>query len=199
MTDDQHDPRYPVPPPSAPAPPPGAGQPGYPAPQYPAPQYPAPQYQQAPSAPAGYPQQAPQYPTGQSAQYAQPGAQPEPGYLRLHLQGNRLLSMITPTVRIDGYPMQASYGENTVPVVPGRHQLDVHAQWMWQYGKAQQQFDVVAGQATELWYAAPLVTFMAGNLGPTKQKMPGALALLTVLGVVLLVVVLIVVLAVATS
>jgi hypothetical protein len=113
----------------------------------------------------------------------QPLAAPPPGYVKLHLQGNVLLSMITPKVLIDGYPAPAKYGENLFPVVPGPHVVGAHAQWMWQYGKAEQPVSLAPGETAELYYATPVLTFLPGAMGPTKQKHPGMMMLLLLCGV----------------
>ena len=113
----------------------------------------------------------------------QPLAAPPPSYVRLHLQGNVLRSMITPKVQIDGHPAPAKYGENLFPVAPGAHQVSAHAQWMWQYGKAQEQVSLAPGETAELYYATPVLTFLPGAMGPTKQRHPGMMVLLLLCGV----------------
>lgn len=121
------------------------------------------------------PPQPPQQPPTAANPYQQPQQLPPPGFLKLNLQGNRFLGLITPTIKIDGYPVPAKYGENVFPVHPGQHLATGSAQWMWEYGQAQHPFVVGPGQTAELWYAAPLLTFMKGNMGTTKQKMGGML------------------------
>ncbi len=130
-------------------------------------------------------------------QPSQPPQQPDqqpPGYLRLHLQGNVMVSMITPSVTIDGYPVNVSYGENTIPVHPGQHLLAAQAQWMWTYGQAQHPFAVGPGEVADLWYAPPALTFMKGAMGPQKQSIPGLVALFGILGGLVLLILLMVVL-----
>ena len=117
-----------------------------------------------------------------------PANQPAPGYLRLHLQGNAMLSMITPSIAIDGYPVPVRYGENTIPVYPGQHVVAGQAQWMWTYGRAQHPFAVGPNEVAELWYAAPVLTFLDGRIGPQKQSIPGLVGLLTFFAAVLAVV-----------
>lgn len=98
---------------------------------------------------------------------------PPPGYLRINLQGNRMLTMITPSVQVNGYPVPAQFGPNVVPMPPGVHTVSAHAQWMWSYGQASQQVQVAPGQTVDVYYAAPVLTFMRGAMGFTKQKVPG--------------------------
>lgn len=119
---------------------------------------------------------------------------PPPGFLLLHLQGNMMLSMITPTVRVDGQVVGAKYGENRIPVVPGQHRLDINAQWMWTYGQAGTEFAVREGETAELWYAAPMLTWIKGNLGPEKQKHPGLVGMIAFLTLVIVVPILVIVL-----
>lgn len=113
-----------------------------------------------------------------------PPPPPPPGYLRLTVQGNRMLSMITPSMQIDGYPVPAQYGQNVFPVPPGPHRVSGHAQWMWRYGHAEQMVQVAPGQTVEVFYAAPALTFISGRIGFEKQRTPGLIPL--VLGLVVL-------------
>lgn len=107
--------------------------------------------------------------------------------------------MITPSVHLDGQPVRVSYGENVIPVVPGQHRVDAHAQWMWEYGRAGGTFAVREGETAELWYAPPVLTFMKGAMGPHKQRIPGMLAFALVTGLVVLLVALVVIAAIASS
>ena len=134
---------------------------------------------------------------GDTAERQPVNAQP-PAYVKLHLQGNMLLSMITPKVQIDGYPAPAKYGENLFPVAPGQHVVAAHAQWMWQYGKAQQPVALAPGETAELWYATPVLTFLPGAMGASKQRHPGMMILLLLCGVALAFVVALVIFALGT-
>jgi hypothetical protein len=118
---------------------------------------------------------------------------PPPGYLRLTIQGNVLLSMVTPTVTVDGYRVPVRYGENVIPVVPGPHLVEGFGQWLWRYGQAEQQVTVFQGQVVELWYAAPALTFLKGALGPRPQRIPGLVGLVVGLSALALLVVALVV------
>lgn len=120
---------------------------------------------------------------------------PAVGELNLHVQGNALVSWVTPKLFIDGYPVPVKYGENRVPVVEGSHVVHGHTNWMWQYGNADLPVQVTRGQSTDVWYAAPLLTFMKGAIGPTKQRAPGLAALLAVCGGLVVLVVLVILVA----
>ena len=115
-----------------------------------------------------------------------PPPPPPPGYLRVTVQGNRMLSMITPSIQIDGYPAPAQYGPNVYPVAPGVHQVAGYAQWMWRYGQAEQMVQVPPGQTVDVFYAAPALTFIRGRMGFERQRTPGLLALVLVLVAVFL-------------
>jgi hypothetical protein len=118
-----------------------------------------------------------------------PPPPPLPGYLRLHLQGNRMLSMITPSISIDGFPVAARYGENVYPVPPGQHAVAGHAQWMWRFGHATQPFQVAPGQVVDVFYAAPALTFLSGRMGFEKQRTPGLVPLILLLSALVLLVI----------
>ena len=104
-------------------------------------------------------------------------------------------NMITPTVMLNGYPVPSSYGENRLPVRPGRIRVEVQNQWMRTYGQAATEVDVRPGEVVALWYAAPWHQFTTGSIGPEKQKRKGAGAFVGILAVVVLLPVLLVLLA----
>ena len=88
-----------------------------------------------------------------------------------------MLSLITPTVTLDGQRLPVRYGENRYPVVPGQHVLEAWCQWIWVYGRAQQPVTIAPTQTTELWYAAPALTVLPGSMGPHKQHHRGVVGL----------------------
>ena len=109
------------------------------------------------------------------------------GYLRFHLQGSIWTSgMILPTVTINGYRVPVKYGENIIPVYPGRCVVEASAQWMRRYGQAGYAVGVAPGQVADVWYAAPFTQFNTGSMGATKQSPKGRWALAGMLAVVLL-------------
>ncbi|TNM39760.1 hypothetical protein FHP29_12930 [Nocardioides albidus] len=124
---------------------------------------------------------------------------PPPGYLRVTVQGNRMLTMITPGVQVNGYPVPVQFGPNIIPMPPGVHTVSAHAQWIWRYGQASQQVRLAPGQTVDVFYAAPVLTFLKGAMGPTKQKVPGVVAFVLLLAAVLLVAIGLPVLAILAS
>ncbi|GGB41157.1 hypothetical protein GCM10011492_35060 [Flexivirga endophytica] len=161
---------------------PGGGQPlpGQPAPQQP---FGAPQpYQQQ----QGFPAPGPRH----------PGNFGPEGYIELTLQGSAMTSnMLTPQVQIDGYPVPASYGLNRLPVPAGRHTVSAYATWIVKYGQASYDVDVQPGQSVPVFYAAPMIQFLKGAMGPTKQKRGGKGFFIGFFALVLLLVILVVVIA----
>lgn len=145
--------------------------------------------------PPGPPPPSPYQP--QQGQQPQPGPPPT-GWVALTLQGSVMTSnMIAPKVTMNGYPVAASYGQNVVPVHPGRLQVDVSCQWLRTYGQASLTLDVAPGQTVPVFYAAPLHQFTTGNIGHEKQKRPGVLGFALLMGFLVAVVVVMLGLAVA--
>ena len=118
-----------------------------------------------------------------------PPSGPPAGWIQLTLQGSVITSsLVPPTVRLNGYPVATSYGVNSLPVPAGRWRIEVHCQWLRQFGQATLDVDVAPGQQVPVFYAAPLHQFTTGNIGFEKQKRKG-LWLLVALMVVLVVLV----------
>ncbi len=119
-------------------------------------------------------------------------------FVRFHMQGNAgTRSMITPTVRINGYPVPASYGENHLEVHPGRNEVSASARWMREYGQASYVVDVPPGTVADVWYSCPLTQFQRGAMGPVPQRTGGLVALVGALAGAVLLVVLVMLLVVA--
>src|SRR5699024_4447550 len=56
----------------------------------------------------------------------QPSAPAGHGTLALTVQGGALTSgFFTPRVHVDGYPVPVAFGTTPIPLVPGRHRVDV--------------------------------------------------------------------------
>lgn len=110
---------------------------------------------------------------------------PAQGLMRVKIQGSLMTSnVIVPTLIVDGYQVASQYGVNQVPVNPGRHQVELYAQWMRRYGQATMVVDVPAGGAVDVFYAAPWHQFTTGNIGLTKQSRKGVWVLILVLAMV---------------
>ncbi|WP_395659518.1 hypothetical protein [Nocardioides sp.] len=107
---------------------------------------------------------------------AQPGPPPPAptGWIRLTVQGNALTSnMIHPSVRLNGYPVPTPYGVSVHPVPPGPWRVDVHCQWLRQYGQADLTVDVAEGRTVDVFYAPPWHQFAGGRIGLERQPRSG--------------------------
>lgn len=127
-----------------------------------------------------------------------PPSSPQPtGWIDLTIQGNRAFSnMIVPSAYLNGHPVPTRYGQNVFPVPPGPWRVELAAQWWKKYGEASIDVHVTEGQTVPVFYAAPLMVFGRGNIGPTKQKIPGVWFYWALLAFVLAIVVLVVLAAV---
>lgn len=126
-----------------------------------------------------------------------PPVDPSTGWLQLTLQGSTLTSsVVPPTVRLNGYPVPTAYGLNTIPLPAGRWHLDVHCQWLRQFGQAALDFDLAPGQQVPVFYAAPLHQFTTGSIGFQQQKRRGLGCFVTLMVLLALLVALIVIAAV---
>ncbi|WP_454859278.1 hypothetical protein [Promicromonospora soli] len=112
---------------------------------------------------------------------SQPTSPPPPVFapdaaLSFTVQGNIMTSnLIAPTLTIDGHlaPVPIS-GTRQIPIMSGRHHLQVHSQWMRRYGHAAIDIDVVPGQNLEVFYAPPYHQFSNdGSMGLTPQARKG--------------------------
>lgn len=122
-----------------------------------------------------------------------PMMRPPAGYgaVLLTMQGNMFSSTPnSPTVQIDGYPVPGTYGTTFYPLVPGRHLLHLHGQWMRQFGQADLQVDIVPGQTVPVFYAPPWHQFTSGSIGHEKQSRKGLGAMIAIVAVTALVVLL---------
>ncbi len=103
-------------------------------------------------------------------------------------------NMITPTVRLNGYTVPVRYGENVLPLPPGRWHIDVHARWLREYGQAGLDFDLAAGQTVPVFYAAPMHQFTTGAIGHVKQQRKGMVPFVLVMAFLLTMLLLLIVL-----
>lgn len=106
--------------------------------------------------------------------HTQPPSGPPAGWIQLTLQGSMVSSSaVPPKVRLNGYPVATAYGVNALPVPAGRWRVEVHCQWLRQFGQAVLDVDVAPGQQVPVFYAAPLHQFTTGNIGFERQKRKG--------------------------
>lgn len=119
---------------------------------------------------------------GQYSQYGQqppqqpnrPPSGPPPGYLAMNFRylGWFWQMGMSPLLWIDDWPVPALFGEQVIPIAPGRHRIKAKSQYLFAFGLAEQEIDVAPGQRVELHYSQPMFTFLKGRMGATQQKMP---------------------------
>lgn len=138
---------------------------------------------QPPHGPQGYGQQPP--PPGYGQQQSYPGQQPQQqqptGQSQLIVTLRKpfgLLSeqLISPSVRINGHPATARWGQNFYPTHAGHHQIDCASTYMWQFGPQSMTVNIPPGQSVEVHYTGPVVTFGSGKMGYEEQPRPGFVA-----------------------
>lgn len=137
-----------------------------------------------------------QVPQGQVAQgqipYGQgaPGPGGPTGQLVLELRkpwGS--VGMIRAIGKIDGYPVAVNWGHNEITVPAGARNVDIRAQYLWEYGRADQTVTVEPGRSVQLHYTPPAFTMMGGRLAASPQPVPGktaAIVLFSLLGLIIL-------------
>ncbi|HEY9292616.1 MAG TPA: hypothetical protein VIP98_15140 [Microlunatus sp.] len=137
----------------------------------------------------------PGQPYPQQGQSPLPGQQPGPtGQLILQLRrpwGS--MGMITPSVRIDGFPATVQWGRNEFTVPAGPRRVEASASYLWQYGRASDTVPVQPGRQVEVHYTPPVFTMMSGRIGPTPMPAGGKpvlIGLLVVLGLAVLLIIL---------
>jgi hypothetical protein len=95
-----------------------------------------------------------------------------------------VLSLISPTATINGYPVNLNWGSNTVGMPPGVHHIAIHMPWLWKFGRAEITVDNSGGRAPVVYYASPWVNFGPGAIGLAPVSNPGLAAFIGVLVVV---------------
>lgn len=115
-----------------------------------------------------------QHPQGTAPQHPQ-------GTIRLTIQGSEMTAgLIAPTVAVSGHRLNSGYGTTDVPVWAGPNRVDVHANWMREYGQASLDLVVRPGEVVPVYYAVPWHQFTRGAIGHQKQTRPGAAAMVWV-------------------
>jgi hypothetical protein len=100
---------------------------------------------------------------------------PQQGQLSIHTKYNWLsfmLSAFAPKATINGHPVSLSWGQNLLPAPVGRHEIEIWVPYLWKFGKASTAIDNTYG-TPQLYYAAPVWTWMRGAIGTSEVKSPG--------------------------
>ena len=96
--------------------------------------------------------------------------------LKFTVQGNVLTSnLVAPTLTIDGFnaPTPSGGGSTLIPIRSGPHRLQVHSQWLRQYGQASLDLMIPPQTQLEVFYAPPWHQFTTGSLGLAPQPRKG--------------------------
>lgn len=137
--------------------------------------------------PPGPPQQpygAP--PMGQPMPQGQPMGPPPPGMGRVVLDMSFfplqfVLYLFQPGITINGqvYPA-AKWGMNVIDLPPGQYQLQVHTNYLWQFGNAVATIPVSAGQSVNVFYRTSGTPWGPGAIGPVPQQTPNLAVMLVI-------------------
>lgn len=117
--------------------------------------------------------------------------------LKFTVQGNVMTSnLVAPTLTIDGYiaPTPSGGGSTLIPIRSGVHRLQVHSQWLRQYGQASLEVMIQPQTQLEVFYAPPWHQFTTGSLGLAPQPRKGVGCLIGLLAAVVAIPLLIIVL-----
>jgi hypothetical protein len=117
-----------------------------------------------------------------------PKAPAEVGYLRFHMQRTWWITTgIKPILTLNGTPVKVKYGENTIPLQPGRYVVEASQVWRSHHGHASYPITIEPGEVVDVWYAGPATQYHKGSIGPSEQQREGLrnayVLLLGVLGV----------------
>lgn len=104
-----------------------------------------------------------------------------------------MLAFTPPRLTLNGHESRLAWGQNQVPVPPGRYDLQIHVPYLWSIGRARLPVDVYPGAQVPIFYAAPWWTFQPGAIGHQPVESPGKTAGI-VFGVVVPLVVLLILL-----
>jgi hypothetical protein len=132
-----------------------------------------------------------------------------PGQAQLVLDVKRhwfgfALSMITPTIVLNGHRTLGRWGRNVIPLPPGQYHLHVHLPYLLpsQIGPADLTIWLQPARALDVEYRAPLFAFSRGALGPAPQPWNGKgclIALLAVPGATIAIVLILLVMAIVAA
>lgn len=77
-----------------------------------------------------------------------------------------LLYLTKLTIEVDGTPQKGSWGDRTIPVTPGRHEVKVYFKYMAKARccEAGTMVDVVDGRTVAMEYRTPMMMTSPGRL-----------------------------------
>ncbi|MFV0453027.1 MAG: hypothetical protein ACK5LS_12450 [Propioniciclava sp.] len=111
------------------------------------------------------------------------------GQLVITLQGSVwTTSVVTPSVKLNGVLINAQYGDNVYTVPAGQHRIEIHQQWIRQYGQADIVATVPENGSAQVFYATPWHQFTTGSIGYERQSKKGVGFLIGLIAFLVLVV-----------
>lgn len=75
--------------------------------------------------------------------------------------------------QIDDDPVALMWGENTLRLTPGSHQVKIWVHYWRDYGRAELGMTTRGGGTIQLHYSAPALRLRAGRLGAQRQPRAG--------------------------
>jgi hypothetical protein len=117
---------------------------------------------------------------------------PQAGQLRISTKFHWLtfmLSAFAPKATINGHPVSLNWGENFLPAPAGQHHIEIWVPYLWKFGRASLAVDNTYG-VPQVYYAAPVWTWMRGAIGTSEVKSPGMVGALIFYGLMFAVLVL---------
>lgn len=113
---------------------------------------------------------------------------PQSGQLRIIAKYHWMafmLSAFAPRAIINGHELKLTWGDNVLPAPLGVHEITIYVQYLWKFGHATITVDNTQGLPT-VYYSAPVINFIKGNIGFEPQKFPGLVATMIITGVAFL-------------
>lgn len=124
-----------------------------------------------------------------------PPNMPPPGGAVLNITTVRpvlawILIFTPPRLTLNGQEFRLKWGENQVPVQPGRYDVWIHVPYLWKVGQAGMPVEVTPGAQVPIHYASPWFMTQPGAIGHQPVEAPGrtaAIAINVVAGAILLI------------
>src|SRR5207237_83572 len=83
-----------------------------------------------------------------------------------------VLIFTPPRLTLNGQEIRLKWGENQVPVAPGRYDLWIHVPYLWKVGQAGMLVEVHPGAQVPIFYASPWFVYQGGAIGHQPVEAP---------------------------
>lgn len=91
-----------------------------------------------------------------------------------------ILAFTPPRLTLNGQETKLAWGDNQIPVPPGRYDLWIHVPYLWQVGQAGMPVDAPPGTQIPVFYSAPWWMFQPGAIGHQPVEAPGKTAAIAI-------------------